>query len=50
MNEQAMHQEVRQPTMEELILGLILEMQHLRMSIHALNEAVEGLNNALREE
>ena len=41
---------VPQPTLEELVLGLMWEIQHLRNSIYVLTETVNGLNNSLREE
>ena len=41
---------VHQPTLEELVLGLMWEIQHLRNSIYVLTETVNGLNNSLREE
>ena len=48
MNEE--QQQIQPPTMEQLVLGLMWELQALRVSVQTLNESVQGLNNSLREE
>lgn len=43
-------QQIQPPTIDQLMIGLMWEMQQLRLSIMALKESVDGLNSALREE
>jgi len=45
MNEE--QQQMPQPTIDQLILGLMWELQALRVSVQALNESVQGLSKAL---
>ena len=46
MNEE---QQMPQPTMEQLLYALAWELQALRVSVHALNESVQGLSKALED-
>lgn len=50
MNEEHNNQQPPQPTIDQLILGLMWELQALRVSVAALTESVNGLNSSLREE
>lgn len=49
MNEDQMHQEVQPPTLDQLMLGLMWEMQQLRLSNMALKESIDGLIKAVQE-
>lgn len=48
--ENQMHQEVQQPTLDQLIFALMWELQALRSSVHELTGVVYGLTNSLKEE
>lgn len=43
-------QQQQPPTIDQLILGLMWELQALRVSVAALTESVNGLNSSLRED
>ena len=47
--EQQMHQEIPQPTIDQLILGLMWELQQVRLSNMALKESIDGLIKAVQE-
>lgn len=48
--EEQEQQAMQPPTMEQLIWGLMYELQALRTEVYHLREAVHGLNGTLREE
>ena len=51
MNEEEQLQQSQQPpTIDQLILGLMWELQALRSSVHELTGVVYGLTNSLKEE
>lgn len=49
MNEEHDNQQMPQPTIDQLILGLMWELQALRVSVLTLNESVQGLSKALED-
>lgn len=48
MNEE--QQQMQPPSIDQLIIALVMELQALRISVDALKESVNGLNSSLREE
>ena len=51
MNEEEQLQQSQQPpTIDQLILGLMWELQMLRASVHELTGVVHGLTSTLKEE
>ena len=49
MNEDQMYQEVQPPQIDQLILGLMWELQQVRLSNMALKESIDGLIKAVQE-
>lgn len=48
--EEQEQQAMQPPSMEQLIWGLMYELQALRTEVYHLRETVHGLNGTLREE
>jgi hypothetical protein len=48
--EEQEQQAMQPPSMEQLILALMYELQALRTEVYYLRETVHGLNGTLREE
>lgn len=48
--EEQEQQAMQPPSMEQLIWGLMYELQALRTEVHFLRGAVQGLNGTLRED
>ena len=51
MNEEWQEQEApAELSMDQMVMGLIWELQALRVTVQHLNETVDSLNKSLREE
>lgn len=48
--EEQLQQSQQPPTIDQLILGLMWELQALRGAVHELTGVVHGLTNTLKEE
>jgi hypothetical protein len=48
--EEQEQQAMQPPTIDQLLLGLMYELQALRTEVYYLRETVHGLNGTLREE